>query len=122
MHFADKMLTCQQCGTEFIFTVTEQRRLYESGVIDIFEPRFCPTCRSPAERVKLIGQVKWYSPEKGYGFITKADGEDIFVHRSGIEIEGPRFLEEGQRVEFEIEQTAKGPQAVHVAPLPENSG
>jgi len=122
MHFADKLLTCQQCGAKFIFTVTEQRRLYESGVTDIFEPRFCPACRSAAEGVKLIGQVKWYNPEKGYGFITKADGEDIFVHRSGIEGEGPRFLEEGQRVEFEVERTEKGPQAIHVAPLPENSG
>jgi CspA family cold shock protein len=121
MHFADKMLTCQQCGATFVFTVTEQRQIYESGTTEIFEPRFCPTCRSVGEGVKLIGRVKWYSPEKGYGFISKADGEDIFVHRSGMESEGTRFLEEGQQVEFEIEKTARGPQAVHVAPLPEDS-
>ncbi|MBC7251294.1 MAG: zinc-ribbon domain containing protein, partial [Anaerolineae bacterium] len=58
MHFADKMLTCQKCGTRFVFTVTEQRRLYESGVTEIFEPRYCPACRGAAEGVKIIGQVK----------------------------------------------------------------
>ncbi len=121
MHFADKMLTCQKCGARFVFTVTEQRRLYESGVTEIFEPRYCPACRSAAEGAKIIGQVKWYNPEKGYGFITMADGEDIFVHRSGIEDERLRGLEAGQRVEFEIAQTAKGPQAIHVALLPEDS-
>jgi CspA family cold shock protein len=61
--------------------------------------------------------VKWFNEAKGYGFITREDGDDIFVHYTGIEGQGFRSLEEGQRVEFEIEETARGPQAVHVIPL-----
>jgi CspA family cold shock protein len=60
------------------------------------------------------GAVKWFSPEKGYGFITQDDGPDVFVHFSAIQSEGFRTLEEGQRVEFEVTQGDKGPQASNV--------
>jgi CspA family cold shock protein len=60
------------------------------------------------------GSVKWFSPEKGFGFITQADGPDVFVHFSAIDGEGYRNLEEGQAVEFEITQGQKGPQASSV--------
>ena len=60
------------------------------------------------------GTVKWFSPEKGFGFITQADGPDVFVHGSAIEGEGYRNLEEGQAVEFEVTQGQKGPQAAKV--------
>ena len=62
------------------------------------------------------GAVKWFSPEKGYGFITQDDGPDVFVHFSSIQSEGFRTLEEGQRVEFEVTQGDKGPQASNVRP------
>jgi len=119
MSFVDKLLTCQQCGAQFVFTVTEQRALAERGITD-FEPQFCPTCREQVQegiKVKYIGQVKWFNRRKGYGFIIQADGSEIFVHRTGI-ARGVRGLRDGQQVEYEIEQTAKGPQAVNVAPLP----
>ena len=61
------------------------------------------------------GTVKWFSRVKGYGFIEPDNGEkDVFVHYSAIVGEGYRNLEEGQRVEFSIEETGKGPQAVQV--------
>jgi len=61
-----------------------------------------------------VGQVKWFNDAKGYGFIEQEDGEDVFVHHSAIEMEGFRTLSEGQRVEFEITQGPKGPQASNV--------
>ena len=64
------------------------------------------------------GTVKWFNAEKGYGFITNADnGEDVFVHYSGLNMEGFKTLEEGQAVEFEVTEGAKGPQATNVVKL-----
>ena len=60
------------------------------------------------------GVVKWFNAEKGYGFISQDDGPDVFVHFSAIEMQGYKTLEEGQRVEFEITQGQKGPQAANV--------
>jgi CspA family cold shock protein len=60
------------------------------------------------------GTVKWFSSEKGFGFITQTDGPDVFVHFSAIEGEGYRNLEEGQTVEFEVTEGQKGPQASNV--------
>ena len=60
------------------------------------------------------GTVKWFSDEKGFGFITQADGPDVFVHFSSIEGEGYKNLEEGQNVEFEVTEGQKGPQASNV--------
>ncbi len=57
------------------------------------------------------GSVKWFNSEKGYGFIAVDDGADVFVHYSAIQMDGYRSLEEGQRVEFEISEGQKGPQA-----------
>jgi CspA family cold shock protein len=63
---------------------------------------------------RYSGTVKWFSAEKGYGFIARDGGEDVFVHQSVIQTAGFRTLQEGQRVEFEIEQGAKGPKAANV--------
>lgn len=154
MAFADEMLECANCGTQFIFTVDEQRRMAEQGQ-EVIAPELCPTCRREARpeappaaepesepkpqpvskpagkpsggpsgipfTERQYGEVKWFNQSKGYGFITQEDGEDIFVHYSGIEGEGFKVLTEGQKVEFEVETTAKGPQAVHVIPLTENA-
>jgi CspA family cold shock protein len=60
------------------------------------------------------GTVKWFNDGKGYGFISREAGDDVFVHYSSIEGEGFRSLSEGQQVEFAIEQGPKGLQAVHV--------
>ncbi|MFQ5398934.1 MAG: cold-shock protein [Anaerolineae bacterium] len=60
------------------------------------------------------GTVKWFNTEKGYGFIERASGGDVFVHYSAIRGSGYRFLEEGQQVEFMVSQGQKGPQAQDV--------
>ncbi len=62
----------------------------------------------------MKGTVKWFDAKKGYGFITKEDGEDIFVHYSAIQAEGFKTLKEGDKVEFEVQNGAKGPQAANV--------
>jgi CspA family cold shock protein len=60
------------------------------------------------------GTVKWFNASKGYGFLSRDTGADVFVHYSAIEGEGYRSLDEGQRVEFAVEQSPKGPNAVAV--------
>ncbi|MGB9680361.1 MAG: cold shock domain-containing protein [Thermoanaerobacteraceae bacterium] len=60
------------------------------------------------------GKVKWFNAEKGYGFIEREDGTDVFVHYSAIETDGFKTLEEGQDVEFEVVEASKGPQAAKV--------
>ena len=63
------------------------------------------------------GTVKWFNNQKGYGFISDEVGNDVFVHYSGLNMEGFKSLEEGQEVEFEVTEGAKGPQAVNVVKL-----
>ena len=62
----------------------------------------------------MLGKVKWFSTEKGYGFIEREDGSDVFVHFSAIQDDGFKTLNEGQAVEFEIVDGARGPQAANV--------
>ena len=63
---------------------------------------------------RISGTVKWFNGDKGYGFIAREGGPDVFVHYSAIQGEGFKNLEEGQKVEFEVEQGPKGPQATNV--------
>ena len=63
------------------------------------------------------GKVKWFSDQKGYGFITPESGNDVFVHHSSIQAEGYKTLAEGQEVEFQIEKGPKGEQATNVVKL-----
>jgi CspA family cold shock protein len=63
---------------------------------------------------RIVGTVKWFNGAKGYGFIAREGGEDVFVHFSAIQGEGYRNLEEGQKVEFSIQKGPKGLQAANV--------
>lgn len=65
----------------------------------------------------MQGRVKWFNPEKGYGFIEVEEGKDVFVHYSEIREEGFKTLEEGQEVEFDIVEGNRGPQAANVIKL-----
>jgi CspA family cold shock protein len=66
---------------------------------------------------RFMGTVKWFNATKGYGFIGRDDGADVFVHFSAITMDGYRSLKQDQKVEFEIEQGPKGLQAANVTPL-----
>ena len=63
------------------------------------------------------GTVKWFDAKKGFGFISRDQGEDVFVHHSAISGDGYRSLDEGQKVEFDVTQGQKGPQAENVSTL-----
>ena len=63
------------------------------------------------------GKVKWFSESKGCGFIEQDSGDDVFVHYSTIQGDGFKSLQEGQAVEFEVEQALKGPSAIYVVPV-----
>ena len=67
--------------------------------------------------LKSNGTVKWFNATKGYGFITTDEGNDVFVHYTGLNMEGFKSLEEGQEVEYDVTEGAKGPQAVNVTKL-----
>jgi len=66
------------------------------------------------EQEMVKGKVKWFSNQKGYGFITPESGDDVFVHHSAIQGDGFKTLDEGQEVEFEVQDGPKGKQAVNV--------
>jgi CspA family cold shock protein len=66
---------------------------------------------------RILGTVKWFNAAKGYGFIGRDNGEDVFVHFSAIQSDGYRRLEQGQKVEFSIEEGPKGQQAADVVAL-----
>jgi CspA family cold shock protein len=119
MNFRDTLITCSECGKQFVFTVEKQRQMAERG-----EEVVLPTlCDADTQRVKyggrLHGRIKWFDPGKGYGFIARDDGGELFVHRSGVPLADDGTLpalEEGQEVLYELMDTPKGPQAVQVRP------
>jgi CspA family cold shock protein len=99
---------------------TESRALLStgSGWNEDPSPRSVRTKRNvDREHNVAQGTVKWFNAEKGYGFIAVDNGPDVFVHYSAIQVDGYKSLDEGQRVEFEISQGQKGPQADAVRPV-----
>ena len=69
------------------------------------------------EVLEMKGTVKWFNNQKGYGFISDENGNDVFVHYSGLNMEGFKSLDEGAEVECDVTEGAKGPQAVNVTKL-----
>jgi CspA family cold shock protein len=131
MNFRDQRLTCTQCGKTFIYTVTEQRKLYESrknadessletgseSAVStlVAPPEKCPSCLLyDPETERWSGKVKWFSYAKGYGFIAKPNGEEIFFHRSQVVDEALVSLEEGTPVSFMQVSTDRGLEAQQV--------
>jgi cold shock protein len=99
-------------GGSFCF----DRSIFTCDIIQFFLSFFCHK-GGKAMSERIVGTVKWFNAEKGYGFISRDGGPDVFVHYSAIQSEGFRKLVEGQKVEFTVEQGPKGPQAANVMPL-----
>lgn len=82
----------------------------------------CPKTETPAGKytggIIMTGTVKWFNATKGFGFITgDEDGQDIFVHYSGIATQGYKTLEDGQKVSYDVTEGNRGPQAINVTPI-----
>jgi CspA family cold shock protein len=140
MNFRDEWATDKD-GNHFVFTVEMKRRLYEAGLpvevasLDQLEDVGPPARAEPRpqrseapereevigpatiqidpETGKYVGRLKWYNPARGYGFIARGGGEDIFFHKSGALVD-PTGLEEGQWVLYDVEDRKKGPEATEV--------
>jgi CspA family cold shock protein len=84
------------------------------GLRQVFQPRNFEQDRKGGKAVRVNGKVKWFNDSKGYGFIERPDGDDVFVHYSAIAGTGFRSLTEGQEVEFDIVDGPKGKQAANV--------
>jgi CspA family cold shock protein len=116
MAYADRLVKCAECGTEFVFRVETQRRMAADGQISV--PERCPACRAGPEEdngQRLSGTVKWFDRVKGYGFIERDDGGgEVFVHYSEIDYVGFKVLYEGEKVEFGLQSDPRGDQAVEV--------
>jgi len=103
----DRFLACQHCGLTFVWTGWEQRQ-------DAHQPEHCPGCRHLLAIAPRWGVVKWFDARKGFGFITMANGVDIFVRRRDIR-HGKR-LRKGQLVSFRVREGKTEPRAVKVRP------
>ncbi len=115
MTYRDQLLTCASCGRQFVFRVEEQRAMAEQG-LEVVAPSLCPECRHQ----ELLGPglhggvIKWFNPEKHFGFIAQSDGSDIFFHRTAVAPEDLPRIAENAAVWYEIEMSERGPQAINV--------
>ncbi|MFP4345225.1 MAG: cold shock domain-containing protein [Anaerolineales bacterium] len=116
MSYRDEMVVCESCGEKFVYTVEEQRAQQELG----FEPKApdrCSGCREQEPQPGLRpGVVKWYSHEKGFGFLVQPDGTEVFFHRTGIIGEPEKVAQENTSVWYQLQSTDRGLQAYDVHP------
>ena len=115
MTFRDQLVTCKDCGTKFIYRVEEQRQQASIGIESV-APDLCADCRREEDATPGLrpGVVKWYKDEKHFGFITQADGSDVFFHRSGVDGDTTEILQENAVVWYEVIKTDRGLQAINV--------
>jgi cold shock protein len=111
---ADRLLRCKQCGVEFLVTGNELGKQIADKLATNHE-LVCPGCRVLDElTAKRQGYIKWYDPQKRYGFIHQADGTEIFLHASSFGNNRIKHHSAGQTVSYRIEQTPRGALATEV--------
>lgn len=104
----DRFLTCTSCGTRF----------WVADAISAGAPALCPGCRLILpDAGRQRGVIKFYNKRKGWGFVTQADGKEVFFHRSALSVDAELFVQEGELVEYGIEESDRGPQAVEMRRL-----
>lgn len=118
MPYKDEMRVCESCGKKFVYTVEEQR-LQEKMGIEQEAPDFCPDCREEEPQIEAKpglhpGVVKWFSSEKGFGFLVQADGSEVFFHKSNIVGDVSQVGQDGAHVWYELRETDRGPEAYNV--------
>ena len=115
MAYRDQAETCKECGTQFIYRVEEQRQQDNMG-IDRTPPDLCPGCRVQEDATPGLrpGVIKWYRDDKHFGFLTQADGTEIFFHRSAVDGNATDILNEDVAVWYEVTKTERGLQAINI--------
>jgi CspA family cold shock protein len=108
----DRLLRCRRCGLHFVWTAWEQQQ-------EPTEPSHCPGCRHLLALTPRYGSLKWYDRRKGFGFITMADGREVFFHRRNLR--HARGLRRGQIVSFRLQTEPQGLRAMAVEPVSEGS-
>lgn len=117
----DLYLICLECQNEFVFTGFQQKKAKQKNeAVDI--PSYCLLCQLQKARLKakerenstLRGRIKWFNHSRGIGFIKSDDGDEIFLHHSGIENKRHKRLRRGQHVQFQVEKSEKGLQATQL--------
>jgi CspA family cold shock protein len=109
-----RVATCQQCGSGYIVTST-YRDLLARRQVHVVVPVLCPTCfLTGGPLPKQHGEIKWFNPNKHYGFIVADSGEEVFFHREQLVEERHHNLQGGQKVRFHVHYPAKGPEALNV--------
>jgi CspA family cold shock protein len=113
-----KVVECERCGCGFILSPTYRDWLARRGV-KVIRPMLCPTCFMKVGPLpKKRGVVKWFNPNKHYGFISVEEEEDVFFHQRQV-VEGGEETHEGQTARFHMRYAEKGPEALNVELLGE---
>lgn len=115
MAYRDRVEICEKCGNAFIYRIEEQRQQENMG-FNQSPPELCPECRALGDVTPGLrpGVIKWYRDDKHFGFLTQADGTEVFFHRSAVDGNAADILHEDVAVWYELTKTERGLQAINI--------